>query len=41
MIRTGFILFPIPPILITIDNALGRESVDGRGIWYLEPNYSR
>ena len=41
MIRTGFILFPILPIFITVGNALGRESVDGRGIWYLEPNYSR
>ena len=41
MIRTGFMLFPIPPILITVGNALGRKSVDGKGIWYLEPDYSR
>ena len=32
-------LFPIPPILISIGNALGRESIDGKGTWYLEPKY--
>ena len=41
MIKTGFMLFPISPILISIGNALGRESIDGRGTWYLEPNYKR
>ncbi len=39
MIRTGFMLFAIPPILIAIGNALGRESVDGKETWYLDPEY--
>ena len=40
MIRTGFMLFAIPPILIAIGNALGRESVDGKETWYLDPEYT-
>ena len=40
MIRTGFMLFAIPPILIAIGNALGRESVDGKETWYLDPEYA-
>ena len=39
LVKTGFMLFPIPPILISIGNALGRESIDGKGTWYLEPKY--
>ena len=41
MIRTGFMLFAIPPIILAVANAVGRETVDGYGTWYLEPQFTR
>ena len=41
MIRTGFMLFAIPPIILAVTNAVGRETVDGYGTWYLEPQFTR
>ena len=41
MIRTGFMLFAIPPILVSVTNAIGRETVDGKGTWYLDPEFAR
>ncbi len=41
MIRTGFMLFAIPPIFLAVTNAIGRETVDGKGTWYLEPQFTR
>ena len=41
MIRTGFMLFAIPPIGLAITNAIGRETTSGHGTWYLDPQFSR
>jgi hypothetical protein len=41
MIRTGFMLFAIPPIIIAVTNAVGRETIDGKSTWYLDPGFSR
>ena len=41
MIRTGFMLFAIPPIALAITNAVGRETTIGHGTWYLDPQFIR
>jgi len=41
MIRTGFMLFAIPPIIIAVTSAVGRETIDGKSTWYLDPSFSR
>ena len=41
MIRTGFMLFAIPPIALAITNAMGRETTIGHGTWYLDPQFIR
>ena len=41
MIRTGFMLFAIPPIMLAITNAIGRETASGHGTWYLDPQFTR
>jgi len=41
MIRTGFMLFAIPPIGLAITNAIGRETASGHGTWYLDPQFTR
>ena len=41
MIRTGFMLFAIPPIVLAITNAIGRETASGHGTWYLDPQFTR
>ena len=41
MIRTGYLLFPLPAIALSITNALGRKSIEGEGAWYLEPQFAR
>ena len=41
MIRTGFMLFAIPPIGLAITNAIGRETANGKGTWYLDPEFAR
>ena len=41
MIRTGFMLFAIPPIGLAITNAIGRETASGQGTWYLDPQFTR
>ena len=41
MIRTGFMLFAIPPIGLAITNAIGRETASSYGTWYLDPQFTR
>ena len=30
----------LPPILVSVTNAIGRETVDGKGTWYLDPEFA-